>query len=324
MEVGGLPVPRLILGHLPFVGESYRGPERNREYAERFSDVENTVRVLCRAVEGWGVTVASGMAAAGGLAGLFLEAVREAARRTGVEVALIPCLQVPLTVGEEPLDDYRRWLTYYEVERKTAGGGLLERYLEDPVLQCREGWRERFRLALARSKPYGKRDLKGLRLDYGRLRRAASSLTGQKVLLVEPGSEVDLLAVAGRLDLLSELVDWLRRGLGCPVLLGTHHAGSTIPVLEEAGIDFAGYVTPVNRLGVMMFPTRERALRAIGDAGRPVVAIKPLAGGRIPPRPALEWVYRDVGVEACMVGVGSEEEAEEDLSAALAVLSANR
>ncbi len=30
-KIGDIPVPRLILGHLPFVGESYQGSEKEAE-----------------------------------------------------------------------------------------------------------------------------------------------------------------------------------------------------------------------------------------------------------------------------------------------------
>ncbi|MFQ5711491.1 MAG: hypothetical protein ACE5GD_06885 [Candidatus Geothermarchaeales archaeon] len=317
-EIRGTTIPRLILGHLPFLGESYQGPGKNREYLKRFSNKESIVEVLCKAVEEYGVTVAAAAPSTEGRpAALYLEAVREAMGRTGVEIALIPCLRIPLTIDGKPIDDYRRWLTYYGIERRLAGGEILRRYLEDPILLCREGWGEKFPHALAHLDPYGGEDLRRLEVDYERLRQAVLSLEGLNTILVELGSETDLLAMAGRLDLLSELVDWLRGTVNRPVLLGSHHAGSTIPILEESTVGFEGYVTPVNSLGVMMFPTQEMAVEAIKGAGKPVIAIKPLAGGRIPPSEALEYVYRDVGVDACMIGVASQTELDEDLEAAL-------
>ena len=44
-EINGIPIPRLILGHLPFIGESYQGPEKNQMYINRFSNVENTIKI---------------------------------------------------------------------------------------------------------------------------------------------------------------------------------------------------------------------------------------------------------------------------------------
>jgi len=136
-------MPQLILGHLPFLGESYQGESRNREYAGRFSKVENTIRILTKAVEEYGITVlGAAPATESQLAVQLLEAVRVASRRTGRKLALIPCLRIPLTIHGEPIDDYRRWLSYYQVEKKITDG-TLKRYLDDPILQCREGWRQK-------------------------------------------------------------------------------------------------------------------------------------------------------------------------------------
>ena len=65
-----------------------------------------------------------------------------------------------------------------------------------------------------------------------------------------------------------------------------------------------------------MLPTQRLALEAVKNASRPVIAIKPLAGGRIPPKQAFDYVYENARVDSCMVGVGSEEELDIDLRAA--------
>ena len=61
--------------------------------------------------------------------------------------------------------------------------------------------------------------------------------------------------MTGRFDLLEVFIEILREKLGCPVFAATHHAGSTIPVLDETKIKIDGYITPINKLGVMMFPS---------------------------------------------------------------------
>lgn len=127
---------------MPFVGESYQGAERNEEYRRRFSRVENTVALLRNAVEEHGVTVASAMPSGDRLSTLFLDALRTTMRQTGVEVALIPCFKIPLTIDGHAVDDYRRWVTYYHIEKRMVREEILERYVNDPVLLCREGWRE--------------------------------------------------------------------------------------------------------------------------------------------------------------------------------------
>jgi len=322
LKMGDVLVPRLILGHLPFTGESYQGPDKNLEYVAKFSDMRNTVKVLRTAVERYGVTVtATGvMNDDNGLAGLFFEAIRKTEQLTGTEIAIIPCVQMPLTILGKPVDVYRRWLTYYEMERRMTGEELESKYLEDPVLQCRSGWKVKFREAMQSLKPYGPEELEDLQVDYEKLDRSVSSLRDFNVLFLELGSETDFTAMAGRLDLLAALIDHLQEKFGYNVILGVHHAGSTIPIMEGSKIKFEGYVTPLNKIGVMMFPTGDTALKAIRTAGKPIIAIKPLAGGRIQPKDALEYVYKEVEINFCMIGVGSETEAEEDFSTALEIL----
>lgn len=323
VRIGEIPIPRLVLGHLPFLGESYQGDERNKEFIIRFSNIKNTQRILEIAAEKFGVTVtATGTMNDGEkLASLHFKAIRETERNTGIEFAVIPCVQIPLRAERRPVDVYRRWLTYYEAERKQVHNGLLQRYLEDPVLQSRSNWKEKFTKALRELKPYGTSELQNLRIDYEKLDRMLVFLKDFKALLVEVGSETDFLAMAGRVDLLSGLVYHIRDKYGKGVLAGIHHAGSTIPILEQSKVEFDGYVTPINELGVMMFPDKDSALKSIRRCRKPVIAIKPLAGGRIPPKTAFRYVYKELGVASCMVGVGSESEAEVDFSTASETLS---
>ena len=320
-RVGGLPVPKLVLGHLPFVGESYQGVKKNQEYYERFSHVENTIKILKKAINDYGVTVvASTPATEGKLPALLLDAIKETIKATSVEIALIPCFRIPLRIGEKPIDDYRRWITYYEIERKPVGEELLEKYIADPILQCREGWKEKFPKALTQLGPYCEEEVQKLRIDHSRLNEELQSLDGFRVLFAEPGSETDFLAMTGRFDLLEDFTGNLRDKLKCQVILATHHAGSTIPILDESKTKFSGYLTPVNRLGVMMLPTQELAIKTIRGAKKPVMAIKPLAGGRIRPIEAFEYVYKEQRIDVCMVGVASEKEVDEDLKAVQNVL----
>jgi hypothetical protein len=320
-KIGDKQVPRLILGHLPFVGESYQGLEKNRECAARFSDIKNTVKILRLAIEKYGLTVyAAGVSADNGLTGLFLKAVKETERLTNTELAIIPCIQIPLTINRRPVDAYRRWLTYYEIERQTAGDTILNKYLEDSVLQCRRDWKTKFKKTLHHSKPYSERELKELQVNFDSLEKQFAVLEDHKILFTELGSETDFLTMTNRLDLLETLVKSLRNTYGHDVLLGVHHPGTTIPKLENSEIKFDAYVTPTNRMGVMMFPTREMAVKVIRAAKKPVIAIKPLAGGRIKPKEALEYIYNEMGIDFCMVGVGSLREAEEDFSAAHEIL----
>ncbi len=71
----------------------------------------------------------------------------------------------------------------------------------------------------------------------------------------------------------------------------------------------------------MMFPTQQLAVEALKNSKKPVIAIKPLGGGRIEPKRAFHYVYDIVEADSCMVGIASSEEMEADLEAARNVLA---
>jgi hypothetical protein len=303
------------------MGESYQGRTKNQAYRDKFSKTENIANILKKAVNNYGITaVACTPAVEGRLSAKLRDAIRQTIHSTSVEIGLIPCFMIPLRIGNQHVDVYRRWVTYYTLQSKLLNDGLLKKYLEDPILQCRAEWKTNFQNAITQLQPYTKEEIEMLRIDYDILYDELKSLEGFKILLAEPGSENDFLAMTGRLDLLDTFANILRDNLQCPVLLASHHAGASISIFEESQIAFDGYLTPVNRLGVMMFPTQRTAIRAIEKTKKPVIAIKSLAGGRIPPKEAFDYVFKKQRIDACMVGVGSDEELDEDLRAAYNVL----
>lgn len=230
-----------------------------------------------------------------------------------MKIQLIPCFGIPLEFRGEKIDDYRRWATYLDYETENFGN-VTERYLEDPILNCRYDWRE----SLGRAKPYKLKELeRELKVNWEKWEDRLFKFSSYNLAWLELGSESDFLAIA-RIDLLEELIDRIF-GVVNRTLLGIHHAGASIPLIEEERIKIVGYVTPVNKLGVMMFPTQQEAETIIGKAsraGKIIIGIKPLAGGRIEPREALDYVYRKMKADSCMIGVCSVKEAEEDFQIA--------
>jgi len=317
VEVSGVPLPRLILGNLPFLGESYQGPEKNKIYAERFLHLENTINTLRRAVIDFGLTAVGVMPPTmGELSRLFFEALRRISTDTQVEVGLISCFMIPLSIRGERIDDYRRWVTYHSIESH-GRPEVTEKYLSDPILLCREGWRERFPGALAKPKPYSREEIADITLERSRLEKILGAFSGFRTLLAEPGSETDFLALTGRMDILEEVIETSAERLGCPVVVGTHHAGSTIPILDASEIPISGYVTPVNSIGALMLPSQRQALEALSKTRKVLIATKTMAGGRIVPDEAFKYVFSRVGAGSCMIGVASETELKQDVQAAM-------
>jgi hypothetical protein len=169
------------------------------------------------------------------------------------------------------------------------------------------------------AKPYDRKELREeLKINWKRWEDSLLKFSDYKIAWVEPGSETDFLAIC-RMDLLEELLDKTHE-LGYRVLLGSHHLGASAPLVEEEHVrKFDGYITPINKLGHMMFPTQreaENAIKRIRKGGKLIVGTKPFAGGRIKPEEALNYVYKKVKVDSCMMGVGSVKEAEEDFQLA--------
>ncbi len=324
VKIAGVPLPRLILGNLPFLGESYQGAEKNRIYTKRFLHLENTVNILRHAIEDFGLTVIGVMPPTmGELSRLFFEALRKVSTETEVDVGLISCFRIPLSIGGERVDDYRRWMTYHSFETQ-CNRQVTKKYLSDPILLCREGWKEKLPEALTNLKPYSSEEIADLKLERSRLDKMLSAFSGFRTLLAEPGSETDFLALARRTDILEEVVRTSTRKLECPVVVGTHHAGSTIPILDASGISISGYVTPVNSIGALMLPSQRQALEALSRTRKSLIAIKAMAGGRVTPNDAFEYVFSRVGAGSCMVGVASETELGRDVQAARRFIFQNR
>ena len=104
------------------------------------------------------------------------------------------------------------------------------------------------------------------------------------------------------------------RDAGAKPAASTHLPGATIPLLDEMGFD--AYLAPVNTVGYGMEPDIESTLKALKQTKKAVIAIKPLAAGKISPEKSVfEYIYRYA--DSIAVGITSEKEMEETYSAAL-------
>ena len=112
---------------------------------------------------------------------------------------------------------------------------------------------------------------------------------------------------------LNEWIDMIRDA-GAKPAASTHSPGSTIPLLDDMG--FEAYLAPVNTVGYGMEPDVESTLKALERTRKKVLAIKPLAAGKLSPEKSVfEYIYRYA--DSIAVGITSEEEMEETYSSAL-------
>ncbi|MEM1575115.1 MAG: hypothetical protein QXF09_05890 [Nitrososphaerota archaeon] len=310
---------KIILGNLPLIGISYQGKQKDEEYKERFSNKEEIKKVMKVALNFGLRYFAASSHDFNELSPIYLNAIKELEEDEGIEIFLIPCMKIPLKLGKEEINDYRRWATHLNYEVEKFGKEIIENYFNDPILNCRYKWKENLKIA----KPYSLKELeKELKIDWEKWENNIYKFSDYKIAWIELGSESDFIIIS-RIDLLEELID-RTLDIGYRVLLGSHHFGVSSSIIEEEKIrKFDGYVTPINKLGVMMFPNKkevENNIMKIKESGKIIIAIKPFAGGRIKPKEALDYVYKKMKVSSCMIGVGSIEEAEEDFKIAKNIL----
>lgn len=93
----------------------------------------------------------------------------------------------------------------------------------------------------------------------------------------------------------------------------THEPGRVIPEAESIE-DVNLILAPANKLGRFMEPTFESSVRAIENSSKKIIAIKPLAAGKLKPSDAFEFLSNLV--DGVAVGIASKEEARETFGAA--------
>jgi len=313
VETMNLKANKLILGHMPFVGVSYQSAEKDEEYRKRFSKISATRNIVEVALKMGVHRFAGATPRSSPLSSVHLEALGVMIDE-GHDIELLPCIEIPMKLGNSRINAFRRWATYMKFEKKLFPQ-VRRRMINDPILNFRENWKRK----LSASKPYRDDDFRKLAVEWNEIEEDLGFFAELPVGYVEFGSETDFLAMTGRFDLLGELADRAKSHGFKNVLFGVHHAGMTIPKLNDELEGFHGYVTPLNPVGVMMFPTKLSAERAVRSVEKAVYAIKPLAGGRVSPKRAFTYVF-DFQVEGCMIGVGSVPELKQDIKAAVEVL----
>jgi hypothetical protein len=103
--------------------------------------------------------------------------------------------------------------------------------------------------------------------------------------------------------------------------IATHRPGMTIPRVEEME-EVALILSPFNKLGKFMDPSVDSALQALESTSKAIMAMKPLAAGRLRPQEGLSYLSGKVSGVA--VGIASVEEAEETFAVAKTYFAPSR
>ena len=320
VEIAGKKIPRIILGAHPYDGTTYTSKARDQQFLMRWTSPRSMVELMKPIVQRFGVTASRAFPAESGLRKWHQEALRLTMEELDTEIAIVLGSILP-TKGS--LDTARY---VYSLNRKLSGEEFQRKWKGDPIVRYGyERWDEtqseiddfvREASELSSDIP---EELKKAEVDYERLDSMLESWKGFNVPIYASNERWEFLVLARRFDELQQIADLVRNRIG-NFLLGTHNAGLVIPMAEDARLRVDGYLAPVNKAGILMFPTQRLAVEAIRSAKKPVIGIKPLGGGRVRPMDAFQYVFEEVGMPTTMVGIGSMEEAEETLSAALKAL----
>jgi len=102
--------------------------------------------------------------------------------------------------------------------------------------------------------------------------------------------------------------------------MSSHNGGETIPLAEK--YDVAVVNTPINKIAWRMCPCVEEVLGAVRASSKKVIAMKPLAMGRVAPAEAMAYIASVPGVDGVCIGIGTPAEAEETFGLAAQALGA--
>jgi hypothetical protein len=321
IPLGKIDFPQLTMGIHPYDGVSYQDPARDSENLARFDRVNPVADVLEHAVQNFGFSVTQVDHMNPELNRLHLQAIWEAERRLQTDIGLLAYILIPISLnGENVSYSERAHSTLFGYDLAAVGEeAYLEQVSRDEILRYTVGGTLDNLVTPKTVEPYSEADAADFVIDYATLEQYLGFFAGCKILVADPGAEIDLLSAVGRFDLIEEYLAFLRSRFDT-VITSVHHAGITIPLIEERNIEFDGYIVPINNPGMYMFPTQDRVVSAVRNTNKPVIAIKPMAGGRYLGEQAFEYVFNDVGVESCMFGMGTIEQVTETATAARSVL----
>ncbi len=103
------------------------------------------------------------------------------------------------------------------------------------------------------------------------------------------------------------------------------HMPEAIVYADETGIDVESYIQLYNCAGFLMQDEVEWVHRIMQNAKKPVIAIKPLAAGRLTPLVGLTFVWNTIrDRDMVCLGTMTPEEAAEDIEMSLSILERRR
>jgi hypothetical protein len=117
-----------------------------------------------------------------------------------------------------------------------------------------------------------------------------------------------------------EVLDYIRQSGMIPGF--STHRPEVLPISVQQGYDAETFILPLNVMGFLCPVEVEWQAHIISQCPKPVIAIKPLAAGRLTPVPGLTFVYdRIKPIDTVAVGVLSPEELRENAELAESLMA---
>jgi hypothetical protein len=128
------------------------------------------------------------------------------------------------------------------------------------------------------------------------------------------GQVTDLALTSNNKDILNVYQELIRERYHAIPVLATHNFGSLLPKLKEWNIKLP-IMASFNKKGFIMKPSQEVCEDLIRDTDYTIIAKKVLAGGRLNPEEAFQYLA-DKNIGSVTVGIGSLSEAYHTLTVA--------
>ncbi|MFL2665065.1 MAG: hypothetical protein ACJ0G8_03810 [Dehalococcoidia bacterium] len=314
-------LPNLIMGLHPFDGVSYKNEKIDKKNLDLFQTTSSVSKVYEYVIKKYNLSMAQIDHMNPVLNRQHIQALQEAEKKTKKIINLLAYLLIPIKYENKIISYSKRsHATLYDADINHIG---YEKYTnkiyKDEILKYNLDGDYNNLITNENTKPYSQKESEKFTIDYNLLEQYIGFFAGCDILIADPGAEIDLLAITGRFDLIKEYINFLRKKFKI-VITSVHHAGITIPLLEENNIDVDGYLTPTNKLGMMMFPNKETAEFAVRNTNKTIIGMKPLAGGRFLGEQAFEYVFDKLKINSCMFGMGTIEQTDSTIKSALNVI----
>lgn len=280
-------LPKVILGTNPFDGVSYLSRAQAHEYLEKFSKEQNIKEII------------------------------ESALNLGINIISCSYNERVVRVLESFPSERKMQVipvvpNAYEYVRESSHRGILGAVSEK--LEHLDAF-QKLKFALKEVT-----QLKGvLSGELKTLLRAMLELelapfSDFKIPAVILHGHIADLAITGNNQMVFEIyADFIRNSFKAEPFVATHNFGFTLPKYEKWDVGITGILAPFNKKGFMMKPNVQTCETLLKITKKQIIAKKILAGGRISPEEAVNYL-KDKNFSAVMVGVGSVSEAYHTLT----------